>query len=423
MMIQPQMGINVPVNNADFIFENLWTVWKISPVEKMKIASLSSDKKRKIVYKHYGLIENPYNKHLPIGFVKRGEQLAMNCLACHAGQVLGKTVIGLPNRNIDLKSLYGDILFLNPIGGTMLKVAATSLGPERGIVNTFGMEQKSMLFRDEWMNLNLIPNNWGSFEHSIVNVPAWWNLKYRSHLFADNVLPITPRVFVSSATTPMDSGDNFRKFEANVSDAFNLARISKAPKYPKAINVEAASKGKDIFENSCSHCHGNYESGELIDYPNETIALTKVGTDPVRAMVTPSVSNALKFLANGWVAEDFKVPMNQSNGYIAPPLIGIWSTAPYLHNGSVPTLWDLLNPNSRPILWKAASDPEEYDLIKVGMAYEFQPFIKKEDREIDTQRSLYYDTRILGHSNVGHPFANKLSIEEKRDLLEYLKTL
>lgn len=117
------------------------------------------------------------------------------------------------------------------------------------------------------------------------------------------------------------------------------------------------------------------------------------------------------------------VPMNPSKGYLAPPLLGIWATAPYLHNGSVPTLWDLLNPAARPSLWKAASDPDQYDLIKVGMAYEFQPVIKKEDREINTQRSLYYDTRMPGHSNVGHPFANKLSIEEKRDLLEYLKTL
>lgn len=423
LMINPQMGINVPVSNADFVFENLWTVWKMSPIEKLKMASLPTDVKRKIVYKHYGLIENPYNKKLPIGFVKRGEQLAMNCLACHTGQVMGKAILGLPNRNIDLNSLYNDISYLNPIGGSVLKIAATSLGPERGIVNTFGMEQKSMLFRDPWMNLNFIPNNWGSFEHSIVNVPAWWNLNYRTHLFFDNVIPITPRVFVSSATSPMDSGENFRNFESNVADAFNLARISHPPKYPLKLNNEMLLKGKNIFENSCSHCHGTYEDGEIIDYPNETISLSKVGTDPVRATITPSVTNALKFLSNGWVAQDFKVPMNQSQGYLAPPLLGIWATAPYLHNGSVPTLWDLLNPESRPSLWKAADDPELYDLVKVGMTYEFQPFIKKEDREINTQRSLYYDTRMKGHSNVGHPFASKLSVEEKRNLLEYLKSI
>lgn len=69
MLINPQMGINVPVNNADFIFENLWIVWKISPVEKIKISTLSSDEKRKLIYKHYGLVENPYNKNLPMGFV------------------------------------------------------------------------------------------------------------------------------------------------------------------------------------------------------------------------------------------------------------------------------------------------------------------------------------------------------------------
>lgn len=423
LMIEPHMGINVPVNNADFIFENLWSVWKLSPVEKIKIATMSSDEKRKLVFKHYGLIANPYNKKLPIGFVKRGEQLAMNCLACHAGQVLGQVAIGLPNRNIDIHSLYNDIMFLNPIGGAMLKMAGMSLGPERGIVNTFGMEQKSMMFRDEWMNLKILPNAWGSFENSIVNVPAWWNLPYRTHLFADNVIPVTPRVFVSSATSPMDSGENFRSFESDVADAFNLARLSKAPKYPRPINSEVALRGKAVFEDSCSHCHGSYENGKVIDYPNKTVTLTKIGTDPVRASVTPSVLNALEFLSKGWVAADFQVPMNTAVGYLAPPLIGIWSTAPYLHNGSVPTLWDLLNPNSRPSLWKESSDPETYDLVKVGVVYEFQPRIKDEDKEVNTARSLYYDTRMSGHSNSGHNFADNLSIDEKRDLLEYLKTL
>ncbi len=347
----------------------------------------------------------------------------MNCLACHAGQVLGKTVIGLPNRNIDIHSLYNDIALLNPIGGAMLKIAGMSLGPERGIVNTFGMEQKSMMFRDEWMNLKVMPNNWGSFTNSITNTPPWWNLNYRTHLFADNIIPVTPRIFVSSATTPMDSGENFRSFEADVADVFNLARLSQPPPYPTKINEVAVSRGKLVFEESCSRCHGHYENGMLVNFPNKNISLASVETDPVRSTVTPSVVRALDFLSKGWVAESYNVPMNAPKGYLAPPLIGVWSTAPYLHNGSIPTLWDLLNPTARPVLWKLDSNPDKYDLTKVGVVSEFQAKIKEEDKEKNTERSLYYDTRISGHSNQGHTFADGLSIEEKRDLLEYLKTL
>ncbi len=65
LMVEPHMGINVPVDNAESLFENLWTVWKSTANEKLKISSLTSEEKRKIVFKHYGLLENPYKKNSP----------------------------------------------------------------------------------------------------------------------------------------------------------------------------------------------------------------------------------------------------------------------------------------------------------------------------------------------------------------------
>src|SRR3954466_7506420 len=52
--------------------------------------------------------------------------------------------------------------------------------------------------------------------------------------------------------------------------------------------------------------------------------------------------------------------------YVAPPLAGVWATAPYLHNGSVPTLWHLMHPAERPTAFDVGG--HALDLVKVGIA-------------------------------------------------------
>lgn len=107
--------------------------------------------------------------------------------------------------------------------------------------------------------------------------------------------------------------------------------------------------------------------------------------------------------------------------YKARPLNGIWATAPYLHNGSVPTLYDLLLPKRR------AKDPEdgEYrpDRFTVGHR-EFDPqkvgfiTVKSDDRK------LLFETHRKGNSNAGHEYYTRsLTKEERMALVEYMKTL
>jgi hypothetical protein len=104
--------------------------------------------------------------------------------------------------------------------------------------------------------------------------------------------------------------------------------------------------------------------------------------------------------------------------YKARPLNGIWATAPYLHNGSVPTLYDLLLPK------KGAKDPKdgeyrpdtfqvgsrEFDAVKVGL-------------KSSGYSGFTFDTRHRGNSNAGHTYGTGLDKEQRLDLLEYLKTL
>jgi hypothetical protein len=123
-----------------------------------------------------------------------------------------------------------------------------------------------------------------------------------------------------------------------------------------------------------------------------------------------------EFYNRSWVAhekgeEGYKV--RETKGYQAPPLDGVWATAPYLHNGSVPSLRDLLEPvENRPKQFWRGSDL--YDPVKVGFVTDSP----------DVQRTgTFYDTARPGNSNAGHSYGTTLPPESKRALLEYMKTL
>lgn len=104
--------------------------------------------------------------------------------------------------------------------------------------------------------------------------------------------------------------------------------------------------------------------------------------------------------------------------YKARSLNGIWATGPYLHNGSVPTLYDLLLPKKR----KGDSDNGEYrpDKFQVG-SREFDPL--KVGLKSDEYNGFLFDTSHRGNSNAGHTYGTGLDKEQRLDLLEYLKSL
>ncbi len=107
-------------------------------------------------------------------------------------------------------------------------------------------------------------------------------------------------------------------------------------------------------------------------------------------------------------------------GYVAPPLDGIWATAPYFHNGSVPTLWHLLRPAERPAVWRRT--PTGYDHDRVGLEVESLDSMPEGKLPPAVRRGIF-DTRRPGKSAAGHDFPDALDEAEKTALLEYLKTL
>jgi hypothetical protein len=179
------------------------------------------------------------------------------------------------------------------------------------------------------------------------------------------------------------------------------------PKYPFPINSAKAAAGKPLFDTHCASCHASDKTGT-------PLPLAAVGTDRGRldswnkgaAIKANKVVKDMGLERRGLVEEDL-------TGYVAAFLDGIWLKAPYLHNGSVPTLRDLLEPAAkRPkVFWRGY---DVYDQAKVGFVTD-----GPEAQRIGTR----LDTASKGGSNQGHEFGTGLSAADKEALVEFLKTL
>jgi hypothetical protein len=180
-----------------------------------------------------------------------------------------------------------------------------------------------------------------------------------------------------------------------------------APKYPLPVESALAATGAPIYKAQCAECH---EAGGRRF--SEVIPLEEIGTDRHRLDMW-TASSATAYLAYGadysWKFSKFR----KTNGYTSVPLDGIWLTAPYLHNGSVPTLADLLLPvEQRPKqFWRGF---DLFDAVKVGFVSD-----SDEAKRIGTP----LDVSRPGNSNAGHTYGTTMSASEKAALVEYMKTL
>jgi hypothetical protein len=225
-----------------------------------------------------------------------------------------------------------------------------------------------------------------------------------------------------ASATCTDTVDEVRAIDAWMVDVRAYLAALQPPKYPFAIEQGLAERGYSVFQDKCKGCHGTY--GEDPRYPNRVVALGKVETDPELARF--GYADSERFRA--WLQQSFYGELSWTApvlGYIAPPLDGVWATAPYLHNDSVPTLADLLESPRRPVFWqleRAGQDAPVYDRERVGWTYRTLTQGKSAAMSWD-ERNRIYDTTGKGYSKGGHTFGDELSAEKRRALIEYLKTL
>ncbi len=178
-----------------------------------------------------------------------------------------------------------------------------------------------------------------------------------------------------------------------------------------------AARGEPIFVRACSQCHGTY--GPAGAYPEKRVPIDVVNTDSLRLTGMPAEHR--RRFGRGWLGEDGKrIVVAEPDGYVAPPLDGIWASAPYLHNGSVPTLWHLFHPDQRPAVWLRSEDG--YDQTRVGLDVTSFDGVPPQATSAAEKRR-YFNTRLPGKSAAGHDFPNELAEDEKAAVMEYLKTL
>jgi hypothetical protein len=234
-----------------------------------------------------------------------------------------------------------------------------------------------------------------------VDLPAIWNQKPRigMHLHWDgNNDDITERNYAAAmaiGATP-DS-----VIVSHFDMVTNFVLQLPPPKFPFPVDPARAERGAAIFQANCADCHafGSPNVGKVTP-------ITAVATDPHRLKsFTPGLVTAFHSIEERpFVFGSY----SKTEGYANLPIDGTWARAPYLHNGSVPTLWDLLQPvENRPAKFYRGN--EVYDPVKMGFV-------------TDPPTSYELDTTVAGNSNEGHLYGTELTDEQKWDLIEFLKT-
>jgi len=181
------------------------------------------------------------------------------------------------------------------------------------------------------------------------------------------------------------------------------------------VDLIKAQYGATIYKAYCAACHGVNGSDFSGEYVGKVTPLNEIGTDPNRLnSFTPALAENL---GTPYAGTPYKFShFRKTRGYANSPLDGLWLRAPYLHNGSVPTLWDLLQPASqRPTLFYRGNDL--YDPVKLG-------FVSDTAKE-GAKSYFAYDTEKPGNSKAGHTgkaYGTELPDDDKWALIEYLKT-
>jgi len=406
-------------------------------------------------YASLGVLAKP-GYEMPVGLSKVTigfPRVGINCAMCHTASVrvrpgdLPMLVPGAPSHQTapqlylqflsaaaaDPRFTAGTILaeiaknYRLPLLDRLLYRFAIIPLARRGLLRV--REQSAwMHHRPEWGRGRIDPFNPVKFrvlgqpiDETIGNsdmVPLWGFSRYRSDAFHwDGLNTSLQEVVISSAIgdganrTWVDR-DYARWERTSLRERSSLRRVQdyvsrlEPPAYPYPVDPALAREGERLFRQECASCHAPDGSRA-----GTVVPVSEVGTDRHRLdMWTKASAAAYNAYGEGraWRFSNFRT----TDGYVAVPLDGLWLRAPYLHNGSVASLVDLLEPPERRArrFWRGYDlyDPERVGFVSEGPAAE--------------RVGTLYDTSRPGNSNAGHLYGTTLSSEAKRALLEFLKT-
>lgn len=249
--------------------------------------------------------------------------------------------------------------------------------------------------------------------------------KKKTRQWNGGVDALSMRVDMVNLLTPFNSAAHIKKHESTFKDIHEFVLSVEAPKYPFPVDQALAGKGRILFEETCARCHGSFEPNA--EYPNKVVSLEAIGTDPILAQAI-SEKNVVAYNTS-WFAEE-KTPdgkpiqVTPRQGYQAPPLDGVWATAPYFHNASVPTIYHVLNSKARPKYYTRSYGTEKQDYDQRNMGVHIRVLENAPPANLPgIERRRIYDTTLPGQSNQGHTFGDHLSDRERRAIIEFLKTV
>ena len=361
-----------------------------------------------------------------------------NCLQCHAQKLNGELIVGLGNSLGDYTVATTGLF---PIIDNLITITYGQNSPEWEAYEPFrtpsatispyimteckGVNPADRIFgvlaayRDSWSLEWLGSPQFTTVEQTAVtDVPAWWQMNKKNVMLYNTAgRGDLARIMMASSLLTMKDSSEARQIDHAFPDVVSYIQSLEAPSFPEVVDQELADQGKTVFEQNCQMCHGVYGTNGY--YPNLLLSKDVVGTDPLLASVSSNESALANWYNAGWFGSSDSHGVNfvnDSDGYIAPPLNGIWATAPYLHNGSVPDLYTLLNSTSRPTYWRRSFNDDDYSFQTVGWNYTEVDAASASETDV-------YDTTIEGYQNIGHTYGDVLTPEQRDAVVEYLKTL
>jgi hypothetical protein len=413
-------------------------------------------------YESIGVVWEP-GQQIPVGFSMKTigfPRIANNCAICHVGtwrsreSDLPHVVLGAPAHTSNLQGMLrflincaadprfnADTLLTQIERETKLSLVDRLIYRFALIPLTRSALQKQAA-QLAWMNRPGWPD-WGKGRDDPMNLtkyfmtsmpvdnttgqadfPSVWNLKIRKgdglSLNWSCDTPAVRSVLIDSAlglgaapdpTVPLDTLNWKLKrrawFIVRMAELDEYLSGLPPPAYPFPIDAGLAAQGKQIYAHDCASCH---EPGQ--PHTSRLIPIAEIGTDRNRM---DTWNQAAADQANEKVREIgiIRPNMVKQQGYQSPPLDGLWMRGPYLHNGSVPTLRDLLAPaDERPKVFYRGYDvydPIDVGFVTLGAAAEHEGWEE--------------DIAVRGNGNQGHAYGTDLSAADKNALLEYLKTL
>ncbi len=411
-------------------------------------------------YASLGLIQED-GRDLPIGVSKRRhlglDRVFLNCAVCHTSTVRDtagappRLIVGMPAHRFDIRA-FETFFFDCAAGPTFSREfivpeidrLAGGLGPiDRYLVYPVAialMRERLLMLRGRFSFVFDQPA-WGPGRVDTFNsAKVLFNFPMQA-LPAQELLGASdfPSIWHQRKRMTRDDGarmelhwdgNNTHTEERNKSAAFgtgttpptiDLAAIGRVeewlldaapPPYPYGIDETLAARGATLYTQYCADCHGASGSDFRGARVGHVTPLAEIGTDRARLdSYTRELALNQATLYAGY-PHRFR-HFRKTGGYANMPLDGLWLRAPYLHNGSVPTLRDLLEPAAaRPARFYRGGDV--YDPLRVGFV-----------STTPAAGLFLFDTTVPGNGNGGHEgaaYGTELPAADKDALVEFLKT-